>query len=446
MRILIDCSGYLFLNAGDIAMLRAAVSRLSELWPDSSIGVISEAPEPLARCCPNTIHVPAVGRREWYRGQFLEGFGPPRFRSHIGGVKRRWRRFAPRTIEFVLQMRARLRGEDFGAVKAFLAWLRDADLVVLSGGGMINDEFGDHALTVLEELEMALRHGTPTVLLGQGIGPLQGGGLRRRAIDVLPNVDLIALREHRSGSPLLQGLGVPAHRIVITGDDAIEQGLSDAADAAAPGEGIGVNVRAAGYSRVGQDVIEELRPVLQSAAARHAAALIPLPISHHPADSDVVALERLVPLESSYPVLPPEDIAGLIRRICDCRVVVTGSYHAGVFALCRGISIVGLARSPYYVDKFMGLADQFGVGVSVARLDRDNAAEEVGALIDAAWETAEELRPLILSAAGRQVEDGRRAYRQVEQIVAQRRHRMGARHQRYLGLRFPARLARGDKR
>ena len=35
-------------------------------------------------------------------------------------------------------------------------------------------------------------------------------------------------------------------------------------------------------------------------------------------------------------------------------VEVTGSYHAGVFALAQGIPVVGLLQSAYYEQKFIG--------------------------------------------------------------------------------------------
>ena len=41
-------------------------------------------------------------------------------------------------------------------------------------------------------------------------------------------------------------------------------------------------------------------------------------------------------------------IDDVLTAIADCRVVVTGSYHAAVFALSMGVPAVGLAASRYY--------------------------------------------------------------------------------------------------
>ena len=62
----------------------------------------------------------------------------------------------------------------------------------------------------------------------------------------------------------------------------------------------------------------------------------------------------------------------MIRQIQRCRLVVTGSYHAGVFALASGIPVVGLAKSSYYRDKFLGLADMFAVGCETVTLDESD--------------------------------------------------------------------------
>ena len=88
----------------------------------------------------------------------------------------------------------------------------------------------------------------------------------------------------------------------------------------------------------------------------------------------------------------PQDV---IRRVGECRVVVTGSYHAGVFALSQGIPVVGLSRSDYYDDKFLGLADQFGPGCCLVALDEAGTAHALVARVRELWREADELRQRI---------------------------------------------------
>jgi colanic acid/amylovoran biosynthesis protein len=96
----------------------------------------------------------------------------------------------------------------------------------------------------------------------------------------------------------------------------------------------------------------------------------------------------------------------LIARVGTCRIVVTGSYHAGVFALSQGIPAVCVFNCEYYENKFRGLAAQFGVGCTViGKSSEDFTASLVDSIIEA-WENAEHWRPPLLEAARAQVEAG----------------------------------------
>jgi colanic acid/amylovoran biosynthesis protein len=111
----------------------------------------------------------------------------------------------------------------------------------------------------------------------------------------------------------------------------------------------------------------------------------------------------------------------LIRQIQRCRVVMTGSYHAGVFALANGIPTIGLAKSAYYVDKFLGLADMFGSGCEVVRLDQQDHPEALRRALDRLWHAAPEIRPALLASAEQQIAAGHAAYRRISDLVTARR-------------------------
>ena len=101
-----------------------------------------------------------------------------------------------------------------------------------------------------------------------------------------------------------------------------------------------------------------------------------------------------------------------------CRIVVTGSYHAGVFALSQGIPVVCLAKSHYYIDKFLGLADQFRAGCQLVFLNQEALSERFLDSIEKAWESAEDTRLPLLEAADRQVEMSRKAYKRLYELVS----------------------------
>ena len=109
--------------------------------------------------------------------------------------------------------------------------------------------------------------------------------------------------------------------------------------------------------------------------------------------------------------------ADVVRQIGRCRSVVTGSYHAGVFALSQGIPIVAVTKSSYYDQKFAGLADQFGAGCHVVDLRVPGWPERLRSLVVAAHADADATRDQLLDAASHQVEQGRAAYARLAPLV-----------------------------
>jgi colanic acid/amylovoran biosynthesis protein len=230
---------------------------------------------------------------------------------------------------------------------------------------------------------------------------------------VLPTVDLITLREKVVGRPLLLSLGVEPDRIATTGDDALELAFR-VEPAPTPGTRLGFNLRLARYSRVDQGSADMIGAAILDAAQRHATEPLPIAISLHPKEQDDAVAARLLsrPVEGEAPDSP----LGVVERIQRCRIVVTGSYHAAVFALAQGIMVVGITQSPYYDAKFLGLKDQFQGLVGIVSVDRDVRAR-LTYEIDRSWQTADEVRPRLLELAALQVEQARSAYERLGELV-----------------------------
>jgi colanic acid/amylovoran biosynthesis protein len=98
-------------------------------------------------------------------------------------------------------------------------------------------------------------------------------------------------------------------------------------------------------------------------------------------------------------------------------VVVTTSYHGGVFALSQGIPVVAWVKSKYFAAKLYGLANQFGVGCEVVALDEGNVAERLKSAVLAAWNSAEHSRPRLLEAAVAQIAASRAAYERLRREI-----------------------------
>jgi colanic acid/amylovoran biosynthesis protein len=155
--------------------------------------------------------------------------------------------------------------------------------------------------------------------------------------------------------------------------------------------------------------------VLQNASKLHQAPLLPIPISRLLGEADIETIRQLMfgngdNSHDDSPLDSPEAIIGQIKR---CRLVVTGSYHAGVFALASGIPTIGVAMSDYYVDKFLGLTALFGEGCQTVLLSDQNYQTNLKAAITNLWTKAERLRPKLLAEAERQIRLGHQAYERI---------------------------------
>jgi len=302
-----------------------------------------------------------------------------------------------------------VRSEPLEDAKPFRELLEQADLVLATGGGYLTDAFHAHAMDVLMTLGVASGLGKPIAMLGQGIGPMRTPQLIEIARKVLPKLAALSLREGHKGLALCRTLGCRRERIAVTGDDAIE--LAYGIRSTSEGDALGINIRLADYAGILPRDTIAIRDGIRDFAGRVNCPIIGAPISLHE-DEDCNALETLFPewteqFHSARQLTSPEDV---IKVIGQCRLVITGSYHAGVFALAQGIPVVCLARSSYYVDKFEGLAQQFGTGCAVIRLGEADFTERFVQAVNQSWANRAEVRQALLHAAESQIKKSRAAY------------------------------------
>jgi colanic acid/amylovoran biosynthesis protein len=410
-KIVVEPSDYYLRNIGDSAMLSVALMRLAQLFPEAEISVFNDDPEGLAAIAPQRVQALNIyGRRTWLD----DGFMPGAVERLAPAASAAWlRRRAPRLVGPFWRWKLRGARHDRRALGGFLRTIRNADALVVTGMGGITDAFPQYARGVLHTLSLALANGVPrVVMMGQGFGPLHDLELRGLAQQVLPRLDLIALREKRESAPLLQALGVAPERVAVTGDDALELVATASADTGGLGAGLGVNLRLAEYSGVRRDMTHGLSDALAAAMRRHGAYAAPVPISRTAGEEDLEAIVGLVPvrpdlLRQAACACTPADVLSLVAL---CRVVVTGSYHAAVFALGSGRPAIGLIGSDYYAHKFLGLADMFGEGCECLRIDDPQLGAKLTDRLDHLWAAAERLGPSLRARAMSQIEANRAAY------------------------------------
>jgi polysaccharide pyruvyl transferase WcaK-like protein len=414
MEILLEPSEYRFLNAGDSAMTQVAISRFCSMWPDAVIRVLTSHPDLLPAYSPRVSPLANTGRLLWL-GENL--FPLPLARARCKSWSRSLSIHHPEIARRVRDLRYARPGLHAGQmVEEFLTVARKASVFVVAGMGGLTSAFHDYTVMMLDTLTLMQALKVPTVLFGQGIGPFDDY-LGERTADVLRKVDYIALREGRYGPALLRTWGVPEERWSVTGDDAVELAFSHRREPM--GRAIGVNLRVSNYSAVSEGISVRLREPLLQIASDLGAPLRVIPISRLPEEADELQVQRLLDgyAQVAYPDSVVDTPLRVIEEVGHCRIVITGSYHAGVFALSQGIPVIGLAASDYYQWKFDGLAHQFGEGCRLLRLDAPTLALDLQTMFRELWDGASELRPVLLSAAERQKEASRGAYAHVENLL-----------------------------
>ncbi|WP_082031917.1 polysaccharide pyruvyl transferase family protein [Nocardia vulneris] len=424
IRVLVENGEYALRNRGDLAMMAITVRRLRERWPDARIGMLTDQPRVLRALLPEAEPVCAASGGRWARSGFASEVGRATGTKFTGPAALHWRAASDVPKERLRRLRAAAmpmirRGDalapDLEAAQRPAA-LADASLVIAQGGGYLTDVDRYQAHRALDLLEQAAALGIPTVMLGQGIGPMRDAALLKHAGAVLPGVDVIALREGRRGPGLLADLGVAPGRILVTGDDAVEFGYG--LRRAGLGTDLGVCLRVADYSRVGDAARAVLTTVLRSCATEFDAALAPLIVSEYDSEDRRATLPLLTGADR---VRPPVRRSGtatdVVRQVAGCRVLVTSTYHLAVFALSQGIPAVALSASQYYDDKFHGLAGMFGTGLRIVRLDDSALKQQLTDGVRELWRAAPELRDRLQDKATEQIAAGRMALERVFRLV-----------------------------
>ena len=402
-------------NWGDASMLHAAARRLiKQFGVSGNISLLR--PHPAFERTYDHAQITSINPEEraawihqrpvWYR-----------LDRHVPGVVDYATTTWPEVTDGITRAKMKMLSRDTEAHAAFLQRFESADALVVSGGGFITDLF-DSAEQALNLVLLAHSRNIPVFMFGQGIGPIHSTRLFNKARRALPQAQHIAVREKRKSKPLLQRLGVPQDRILVTGDDAIELAYEERPDSI--GSAIGVNLRLAFYSEVSDKVAEIVGHVVGDVAEAHTADLVPIPIAYTGHGSDVETISRIMTIagqdsDGGASLNSPEDVA---RAAGQCRVVVTGSYHGGVFALSQGVPVVALSQSEYYDNKFHGLADMFGTGCTVLRTDASDFKKRLSESILETYDRAPNERGLLLDAAQEQIDASRTAYERMVDMIA----------------------------
>ena len=351
MKIILDNGAYTLRNMGDVAMLQAAVERMRAMVANPELCILTTSPELLKRYCPGTVPLTVKSRDCLFESD----------RPTASDLNEAWRRMKGFWRSVPLEARE------------FQQALDESEAVFLCGGGFLNDINPYQTRPVLRMLADAARRGKRTGLFSQGLGPLEDPELVRLLRRTCNAGVPVAVRESLYGPEILSRCGAGPGQVAITGDDAIEMAWANGQ--AAGGNALGFSIRQVSYSEVESRHLETIRGVMAELRNRLAVKIVGLPVSFntHEKDSEVLAVVTGTAVAPSAMDTPER----LIAAAAECRVVVTGTYHAAVFALAQGIPCVCFYVSTYYRNKLEGLAKQFPGGCVAVNLNAERATERI---------------------------------------------------------------------
>jgi colanic acid/amylovoran biosynthesis protein len=205
--------------------------------------------------------------------------------------------------------------------------------------------------------------------------------------------------------------------VAVTGDDALELIPEDSAPG---GNALGISMRVSRYAGVDLAAAKAVADFTVQAAQAFQAPIVALPVSRYPVDSDLAALRALLQPELSRTDVVLDDLAtpeALITAAANCRIIVTGSYHAAVFGLAQGVPAVCVTKSRYYDAKFAGLRALFPDACFGVSLDEPGYAGRLREATDQAWHLPAAARSAARNAAARQRLSGREAYMRFRNAV-----------------------------
>ncbi len=399
-------------NVGDVAMLQTAVARIRDAWPYASFSILTRDADALRHQCPG---IDPVYFDTWFSDRFLLGavhrLLPTAWSRQLVSVKHAMRSRLPQLEDAAITARMQLNKDDRDRFRAFLTALGTADLYMVAGASGPNDTFRGFSRDYFALLQRALGARRPCVIMGSGLGPISDASMLRFAKSLLPRVAFVALREKLIGQPLLASLGVDANRVAVTGDDAVEMSYSQRSPTL--GTALGVNIRTKPPANFGPNELSLLASVIKEFVLKLGVDVVPLPIRK---DVDAGAIRDVAGDLLSYPA-DQSSPSAVIRSTAQCRVVITGAYHAAVFALSQGVPTVCVSNSRYFSEKFLGLQDLFGPACEIVSLGETGARERLRGCLEVGWANADDLRSPLLASAVSQILAGRSAYRRVCSLV-----------------------------
>ena len=351
-------------------MLQAAVQNIESLVEDVRLHIVTTNPKRLKRFCPSAIPIDAHRLAHWQAAKIApipQRITPAFILNTIRSLEDAYKFNHPKRALHYARLNRGWAHEPTPDFEDIFSLVSSADAVIATGGGYLNDVFKQQATGILHTLRIAQQLGKPTALFGQGIGPFTNKKLFRRVKRILASANLVSLREPIQAKAFYEKAGLKYNPAQVTGDDALSL-ISDT-QPQLTNTCFGINIRDAGYANYSNKTNLQLKPILQQIYTDFDYPWLPVPVDISESKNDEQAARELInPGNIAKDYNTPQSPQELIELITHCKLVITGSYHAAVFALSQGVPVCALAKSPYYFGKFAGLQVLFKSGINTVDL------------------------------------------------------------------------------
>ncbi|MEM6392290.1 MAG: polysaccharide pyruvyl transferase family protein [Planctomycetota bacterium] len=379
MKILIDHGTPDARNFGDLAMIQALVHTLRKAEPDCELGLLAQTPSAFPEHVGEEI---TIYNTETYWPLKNFPVAPLRLPSWLRHMIYLWSRGS---VQRQCRLRSSARRRRCRPSVQQLMHDEGFDGLAIAGGSVISHTFLGFTELLFNELLAAHRQGLATAIFGAGIGPVDHALLLQWCRQVVPELTYLGSRECAQYQEMLDGMKAGSFG-EVTGDLALAHPklTGQPAKAQPLGDLIGINVRATYYSKIEGSAADDLGQALRSVADRTGMKPCLIPINRHAEEGDHRSVGRLMgwPKNADGLLGLVSTVDDLLDRIKHCRLVISGSYHACVFALALGVPCVAVIASDYYQHKMVGLFEMFGLQPSTVDMRQADFVQRLHQEVD----------------------------------------------------------------
>lgn len=414
-------TGNSFNNLGDLAMIEGFLAELGQVRPEARVTFLGHDRQRLEIALRR-----ALDRGhgwEWAPAVSVSAHDGWRYWIHWINYRRRgerpkvsWQRAARAAVGRRLSGHPRL--------DALLAAVRGADLVVIGGGGVLNDLFGllEGGWIVCRAARAA---GVPVAALGQTVGPFRSERSKRLFREIVEVCEVFDLREGAGSLRWIREAGADESKVGVSGDQCLLLEPPARSEAPSGQPRIALNPRYLPESNP-RSLAEHLEVVARvaDAAAQAVGGRIrivpslyrpPIPGFEEKPHMDrrlgQALRERLAGrVEVEVPDGTPT-VEGAMRDCAEADVALSVAYHPILFALQSGTPCLMLCPDAYQATKNVGLAELWGMPDAALDLSASDAADRAAEFARRSLQRRKELSEALLAKAAELRERVRQATR-----------------------------------